>query len=58
MICFPTVATVGFTEAVYSVRESDGAVRVCVSVTVPPFSCPVNTEFTVNIGIRSGTAGS
>ena len=28
-----------------------------MSVTVPPVSCPVNAEFTVNIGIRSGTAG-
>ena len=29
-----------------------------MSVTVPPVSCPVNAEFTVNIGIRSGTAGN
>ena len=52
------MATVGFKEDVFSVRESYGAVRVCVSVTVPPVSCPVNTEFTVNIGISGGTAGN
>ena len=52
------MATVGFKKEVFSVRESYGAVRVCVSVTVPPVSCPVSTEFTVNIGISSDTAGN
>ena len=56
--CFPVVATVGFDSTAYTVLESDGVLRVCATVTIPPVGCPVNTAFTINLRVERGTAGT
>ena len=56
-LCFAAVATVGFHSTAYTVSESDGVLQVCATVTFPSTGCPINTPFSVNLLVNSGTAG-
>ena len=51
------MATVGFNSTAYTVSESDGVLKVCATVTFPATGCPINTPFSVNLLVNSGTAG-
>ena len=48
---------VGFEETVYSVKESDGFVEVCVNITSPTSSYALPYPFNITLQTAPGTAG-
>ena len=48
---------VGFEQPSYNVVEGVGQFNVCVVVTVPPNSVPLDRMFFLSVSTRPGTAG-
>ena len=48
---------VGFVQQSYSEDEDVGTFSVCVAVTVPPDTEPLERMFTLRVDSRPGTAG-
>ena len=48
---------VGFEQSSYTVDENVGQFQVCVVLTIPPQSDPLNRTFILRISTRPDTAG-
>ena len=48
---------VGFERTSYVEREDVGQFQVCVMVTMPPLSQPLDRMFSLSVSTRPGTAG-
>ena len=48
---------IGFEQQSYNVVEGVGQFNVCVVVTVPPNSVPLERTFFLSVNTRPGTAG-
>jgi len=51
------VEVVGFEETSYHEREAVGQLQVCMRVTVPPITEPLNQTFSLSMSTWPGTAG-
>ena len=51
------VAVVGLERTLYMTTEDVVLVEVCVIVSSPNISCPIEFPFTVNLSTTNGTAG-
>ena len=51
------VEVVGFEDTSYHEREAVGQLQVCMRVTVPPVTEPLNHTFSLSMSTRPGTAG-
>ena len=49
---------VGFERTSYLEREDVGQFQVCVVVTIPSISQPLNRAFSLSVSTRTGTAGT
>ena len=50
-------AVVGFEQTFLAVREDDSVVELCVTVSYPTVSCPIQLPVEVRLTTTDGTAG-
>ena len=55
---YPLTAVVGVERTEQSVSEDVGVVEVCVVVTSPEISCPIQFPFNISLSTADGSAGS